>query len=151
MKNMRRRALIAALVAGSMGGGALGATVINAASSSAVTTTTATSGNEAAANAHPGAPPNGGAPNGVFQFSKKGFSVVVMLPDMMLSLACSMSASPPQKANGPRGRAGGRVTRSASPLPALPSGTSAVKRHSGGWGHGRSRGNCPDVDGVPGG
>src|SRR5947199_5606486 len=36
----------------------------------------------------------------------------------------------PQKANGPRGRAGGHVTRSASPLPALPSGTSAVKRHS---------------------
>ena len=64
MKNMRRRALIAALVAGSMGGGALGATVINAASSSAVTTTTATSSNEAAANAHPGAPPYGAAPNG---------------------------------------------------------------------------------------
>src|SRR6478609_3937846 len=59
---------------------------------------------------------NGGAPKGVAQDSKNGLSVVIVQP--MRSRDATMSSSEPQKANGPHGKPGGHVTRSASPLPA---------------------------------
>ena len=57
--DLKRRGMIALLVAGSMGGGALGATVLSAASSSAATTSTATFSG-------PPAPPESGSGGGKF-------------------------------------------------------------------------------------
>ena len=54
--DLKRRGMVALLVAGSMAGGAVGATVISAASSSAATSTTTTP----AAPTDPGHGPNGG-------------------------------------------------------------------------------------------